>query len=63
MTTPLSLPPPEPLKILDGNMSNKWRRFKQKWTNYEIATGVAEKGQPTRIAMLLTVIGEEVVEV
>ena len=63
MATPPGLPPPEPFKILDGNTSNKWRRFRQKCTNYEIATGVAQKGQPTRVATFLTVIVEEAVVV
>ena len=61
MATPLGLPPPEPLKILDGNTSLKWKKFKQKWTNYEIATGVSEKEDATRVATFLTVIGEEAV--
>jgi hypothetical protein len=38
-------------------------KFKQKWTNYEIATGVAEKENPTRVATFLTVIREEAVDV
>ena len=63
MASPLGLPPPEPLKILDGNTSLKWKKFKQKWTNYEIATGVSEKEEATRVATFLTVIGEEAVDV
>ncbi len=63
MASPLGLPPPEPLKILDGNTSLKWKKFKQKWTNYEIATGVSEKEDATRVATFLTVIGEEAVDV
>ena len=59
MASPLGLPPPEPLKILDGNTSLKWKKFKQKWTNYEIATGVSEKQDAMRVATFLTVIGEE----
>ncbi len=61
MASPLGLPPPEPLKILDGNTSLKWKTFKQKWTNNEIATGVSEDA--TRVATFLTVIGEEAVDV
>ena len=63
MATSLGLPPPEPLKILEGNTSIKWKKFKQKWTNYEIATGVEEKENPTRVVTFLTVIGEEAVDV
>ena len=63
MASPLGLPPPEPLKILDGNTSLKWKKFKQKWTNYEIATAVSEKEDAKRVATFLTVIGEEAVDV
>ena len=41
----------------------KWKRFKQKWSNYEIATGVAAKESSMHVATLLMVIGEESVEV
>ena len=36
-------PPPEPLQLSIGNSSQNWKRFKQKWSNYELATGVAKK--------------------
>ena len=57
------LPPPEPLQLQQGNTAQKWKKFKQSWNNYEIATGVAKKDEPTRVATLLTVIGEEAVDV
>ena len=57
------LPPPEPLQLQQGNTAQKWKKFKQTWSNYEIATGVAKKEKPTRVATLLTVIGEEAVDV
>ena len=56
MATPLGLPSPEPLKILDGSTLLKWKKFKQKWTIYEIA-GCNESGY------FLSVIGEEAVDV
>ena len=56
MAMPLGLPPPEPLKISDGNMA-------QKWDNHEVMTGVMGKEQSTRVATLLTVIGKEAVDV
>ena len=58
-----ALPPPEPLQLLQGNTLQKWRKFKQKWSNYEIETGAAKKDEPTRIAILLTIIGEYAVDV
>lgn len=63
MASSFGLPPPDPLKILDGNTSQKWKKFKQKWSNYEIAAGTVEKSQVTRVATFLTVIGEEAVDV
>ena len=63
MASPFGLPPPETLKIPDGNTSLKWKKFKQKWTNYEIATGVSEKEDATKVATFLTVIGKEAVDV
>jgi len=62
-TTSVSLPPPEPLQLQQGNTTQKWKKFKQKWSNYEIATGVAKKDEPTHVATLLTVIGKEAVNV
>ena len=56
-------PPPEPLQLQQGHTAQKWRKFKQKWNNYEIATGVAKKDKSIRVATLLTVIGEEAVNV
>ena len=63
MASPLSFPPPEPLKILEGNTPLKWKKFEQKWSNYEIATAVSEKEDAMRVATFLTVIGEEAVDV
>ena len=51
------------MQLHQGNTDQKWKKFKQKWNNYEIATGVAKKDKPTRVATLLTVIGEEAVDV
>ena len=43
-------PPPEPLQLSIGNSSQNWKRFKQKWSNYELATGVANKDDAIRVA-------------
>ena len=60
MASPLGLPPPEPLKILDGNTSLKWKKFKQKWTNRLQLEYLRKRMQ---LATFLTVIGEEAVDV
>ena len=40
-TASFGLPQAEPLQLLQGNTSQKWRKLKQKWSNYEMATSVA----------------------
>jgi len=61
--TSFGLPPPKPLQLQQGNTAKKWKKFKQKWSNYEIATGIAKKDKPTRVTTLLTVISKEAVDV
>ena len=58
-------PPPEPLQLSIGNSLRNWTRFKQKWSNYELATGVADKNEDDaiRVATFLTVIGDEALDV
>ena len=63
MAMQLGLPPPEPLDLSGGNISANWKKFKQKYTNYEIATGISSKASSTRVATLLTVIGNDTIDV
>ena len=63
MAMHLGLPPPEPLDLSGGNVSENWKKFKQKYTNYEIATGINTKESATRVAVLLTVIGNDAIDV
>ena len=46
-----------------GNVSENLKKFKQKFTNHEIATGINTKESATRVATLLTVIGNDAVDV
>ena len=55
--------PPDPLQLSKGNSSQNWKRFKQKWTNYELATGIFRKEDQVRVATFLTVIGDEALDV
>ena len=57
------LPLPQPLEIHDPQVTEKWKRFKRAWTNYELATGLNDKDEAVQVATLLTVIGEEAREV
>ena len=63
MAMHFGLPPPEPLDLSGGNISENWKKFKQKFTNYEIATGINKKESATRVATLLTVIGNDAIDV
>ena len=47
---------------LRHNKTKAWSLFKQKWTNFEIATGLKEKEEDTRLATLLSIIGDEALE-
>ena len=53
----------EPLDLRGGNVSENWKKFKQKYTNYEIATGSNMREIATRVATLLTVIGNDAIDV
>ena len=63
MAMHLGLPPPEPLDLSGGNISANWKKFKQTYANYEIATGISSKDSATRVATLLTVIGNDAIDV
>ena len=63
MAMNLSLPPPESLDLSGGNVAANWKKFKQKWMNYEIATGINSKESATRVAALLPIIGNDAINV
>jgi len=42
MEMQLGLPPPETLNLSGGNVSENWKKFKQKYASYEIATRSSE---------------------
>ena len=63
MDVQLGLSPPEPLNLSGGNIAPNWKKFKQKYTNYEIATGISSKDSSTRVATLLTVVGNDAIDV
>ena len=57
-----TIPAPIPLDMESGNMAESWRRFSQRYTNFETATGVATKPDATRVATLLSVVGQRALE-
>ena len=50
MSFHLGLPSPEPLDLRGGNFSENLKKFKQKYKNYEIATGINMEESATRVA-------------
>lgn len=49
--------PPEPL-LLDGNISESWKRFSQKFDLFSKATGLDTKEEGKQIACVLFLIGD-----
>ena len=47
------------MEIHDVQAAEKWKKFKQAWDNYSLATQLNEKSEANQVATLLTVIGEE----
>ena len=56
------LKPPTGLQ-LTGNLSKNWRKFKQRFEIYSIASGLNEKAEGIQVASLLHLVGEEALEV
>ena len=54
--------PPEPLS-LDGNLSENWRRWQQRFELYLEASGTSEKAERTQAATLLHVVGADALDV
>jgi Arc/MetJ-type ribon-helix-helix transcriptional regulator len=47
----------------NGNTSENWRRFKQQFQIYLVASGSEDKDDPIKIAILLNFAGEDAIEV
>jgi len=47
----------------DGNTSENWRRFRQQFDIYIIASGSEKKDDAVKIAILLNFAGEDAIEV
>ena len=58
----ITLQPPSVL-ALTGNLAENWRRFKQQFEIYEIASGLARKNGKVQEMTLLHVAGSEALEV
>lgn len=50
--------PPDPL-VLDGNISENWKRFSQKFKLFTKATGLDEKDEEKQVACFLSLVGDD----
>ncbi|XP_072380022.1 uncharacterized protein [Diabrotica undecimpunctata] len=53
--------PPESL-VLDGNISENWRKFSQKFDLFMIATDLTSKPESKKLAVFLSLVGDEALE-
>ena len=58
-----TIPAPAPLDMASSNLAENWKKFKQRYNNFELATGIASKTNAERVATILSVIGQEAVDV
>ena len=56
----LSQPPP---LELSGNLAENWKRFKQRYTLYNTASGLSDKDDKTQTSTLLHIIGEAALDI
>lgn len=48
--------------MFEGNITENWKKWKQKFNIYLIATGLDSKMEVRKVTVLLHVIGEEAIE-
>ena len=54
--------PPQALGV-DGNISEKWKLFKQKWKNYSVITNLRAQSREYQVSLLLHTLGDEALKV
>lgn len=54
--------PPEQLVVNDANLAEQWKRFKQRFELYAVAIDLKSKSQEQQVAIFLTIIGEDGLE-
>ena len=54
---------PDPLKVTGSNVADNWKRFKEQFGNYELASDLTEASQEKRAAVFLTCIGNDAYDV
>ena len=54
---------PDPLRVTGSNVADDWRRFREQYSNYEIASDLSDKTQEKRAAVFLTCIGNDAYDI
>ena len=54
---------PDPLRVTGSNVADDWRRFREQYENYELASDLTDKSQEKRAAVFLTCIGNDAYDV
>ena len=54
-----NLPVPEPINVTSGNVAENWSYFREKWKDFDIATGLREKDEKIRVATLRGIMGKD----
>ena len=58
-----SLQAPWPMEFTKQNIGEQWKRFKQRFEIYKLASGAAEKAQDLQVSLLLHVMGEDALDI
>ena len=58
-----TLPSPAPLDLCSGNLAESWKKWRKRFDNFELATGVSTKSDAERVATIIAVIGDAAVDV
>ena len=48
---------------LSGDITENWKKWKQIWNLYSLASGASEKGKSVQYVILLHMIGEESLDI
>ena len=57
------LTPPDPLDLDSSNVSDAWRKWRQRFELFSLASGLISKGEGIQAATLLHVVGPDTLEV
>lgn len=56
------LQPPEPLIVHGSNIAEQWKKFKQAFSIYSVATGLKGKSKEVRSATFLHIVGNDAIQ-